>query len=158
MELIMSMFAELLPLLDPKFLTQIFRLVCREFGSTALGRRLGGLVILSMRLGGLIMPALRPAVTEAMHHIGHGSSDVLTRRLGLISIVCTILYGVPPASILAAIVVAFCLGAAQVWQARSGGMPSICILLGICVALLVWGGPWWREPNLRLRSAIQRRR
>jgi hypothetical protein len=158
MEQAMSMFAEFLPLLDPKFLMQIFRLVCREFGSTALGRRLGGMIILSMRLGALIMPAFRPAVTEAMHRVSHGSSDALAPRLGLISIVCTVLYGVPPASILAAIVVAFCLDAAQVWPARSGGMLSVCIPLGICVALLVCGGPWWRERNLRLRPAFRRRR
>jgi hypothetical protein len=134
MELIMSMFAEFLPLLDPKFLTQIFRLLCREFGSTAFDRRLGGQIILSMRLFGLIILAFRPAVAEAMHHIGHDSSDALAPRLGLISIVCTVLYAVPPTSILGAIVLTFCLGTAQAWQARSGGMLPGCILFGICVA------------------------
>jgi len=154
----MSMFAEFLPLLDPKFLTQIFRLVCREFGSTALGRRLGGLVILSLRLFGLIMLTFRRPVTVMMHHIGHGLRDAPAPRLGLISIVCTVLYAVPPASIPGALVLAFCLGAARGWQARSGGMLPLCILLGICVALLVWGEPWWRERELRLLPTSRRRR
>jgi hypothetical protein len=157
MELIMSMFAELLPLLDPKFLMQIFRLVCREFGSTALGCRLVGLIILSMRLGGLIMLALRSLVTGTTHRVRHGSSEALAPRLGLISIVCTMLYAVPPTSIPGAILIAGCLGAAQVWHTRSGGMLPVCMLFGICAALLVWGGPCWRARDLRLWPAFRRR-
>ena len=151
----MSMFAEFLPLLDPKFLTQIFRLVCREFGSTALGRGLEGMIILSMRLLGLIMPALRSLVTA--HHIGHGSSEALAPRLGLISIVCTVLYAVPLTSIPGAILIAGCLGAAQVLHTRGGGMLPVCMLFGICAALLVWGGPCWRTQDLRFLRAARRR-
>jgi hypothetical protein len=158
MELIMSMFAEFLPLLDPKFLMQIFRLLCREFGSTALGCRLGRLIILSMRLLGLIMPALRSLVTETAHRIGDRSSEALAPRLGLISIVCTVLYAVPPTAIPGAILIAGCLGAAQVWSTRSGAGLPVCMLFGICAAFLVWGGPCWRARNLRLLRVVRRPR
>jgi hypothetical protein len=157
MEPIMLMFAELLPLLDPKFLMQIFRLVCREFGSTALGRRIGGPIILSMRLGGLIMLALCSLVTGATHRVRHGSSEALAPRLGLISIVCTMLYAVPPTSIPGAILIAGCLGAAQVWHERSGGMLPVCMLFGFCAVVLVWGGPCWRARDLRLLWLVRRR-
>jgi hypothetical protein len=156
MELIMSMFAELLPLLDPKFLMQIFRLVCREFGSTAFGRRIG-LIILSMRLGGLIMPALCSLVTGTTHRVRHGSSEALAPRLGLISIVCTVLYAVPPTAIPGAILIAGCLGAAQIWHMRSGAMLPVCMLFGICAVLLLWGGPCWRARDLRLLWLVRRR-
>jgi len=152
----MSMLAELLPLLDPKFLTQIFRLLCREFGSTAFGRGLGGLIILSMRLGGLVMLASRSLVTETTNRIGRGSREVLAPRLGLISIVCTVLYAVPPTAIPGAILIAGCLGAAQVWHTRSGAMLPVCMLFGICAALLVCGGPCRRARDLRLLRAARR--
>ena len=151
----MSMFAEFLPLLDPKFLTQILHLLCREFGSTALGRRLGGLVIRSMWLGGLIMPALRSIVTESRS--GRGSGKTLARRLGLIATVCAVHYAVAPTSIPGAVLIAGWLGAAQEWQARSGeGMLPACMPFAFCIALLVWGAPWWRERDLRLQPAVRR--
>ncbi|HTO64118.1 MAG TPA: DoxX family protein [Bradyrhizobium sp.] len=150
----MLMFAELLPLLDPKFLTQVFRLVCREFGSTAFGRGLGGLIILSMRL---VTLALRSLVTETADCVRHGSSEALAPRLGLIAIVCTVLDAVPPTSIQGAILIAGCLGAALVWHARSGGMLPVCMLLGICAAWLVWGGPCWRARDLRMLPVARRR-
>jgi hypothetical protein len=156
MEPIMSMFAEFLPLLDPKFLMQIFRLVCRQFGSTALGRRIDGLIVLSLRLGMLIMRMLRSIVTETTGPIGHGSSQALAPRLGLISIVCTVLYAVPPTSIPGAILVAGCLGAAQMCYARSGGMLPVCMLFGCCAALLLWAGPWWHARDLRLLPSRRR--
>jgi hypothetical protein len=157
MEPIMLMLAEFLPLLDPKFLTQIFRLVCREFGSTALGRRLGGMIVPSMRLFGRVGLALRSLVTETAHGAGHGSSEALALRLGLISIACALLYAVPPTSVPGAILIAGCLGAAQVWHARGGAMLPVCMLFGICAALLIWGGPCWRERDLGLLRAARRR-
>ena len=44
-----------------------------------------------------------PVVTETMDKMGWGASDTLARSLGIITIVCTLLYSVPPTSILGAI-------------------------------------------------------
>ena len=153
----MSMFAEFLPLLDPKFLMQILHLLCREFGSTALGRRLSGLVIRSMRLGGLIMLALHSIVTEMARRIGRGSSKRLAQRLGLIATICAVLYVVAPTSIPGAVLIAGWLGAVQEWHGRSGAMLPTCMPFAICIALLVWDGPWWRGRDLRLLPAARRR-
>ena len=153
----MLMLAEFLPLLDPKFLTQIFRLACREFGSTALDRRVSGLIVPSMRLFELVGLALRSLVAAMAHRAGHGSSEALAPHLGLISIVCALLYAVPPTSIPGAILIAGCLGAAQLWHARGGAMLPVCMLFGICAALLVWGGPCWRARDLGLLRAAPRR-
>jgi hypothetical protein len=157
MELIMSMFAEFLPLLDPRFLMQIFRLLCRGFESTALGCRLGGLVMLSMRLGGLIMLALRSIVTETAHRIGRPSSETLAPHLGLIAIVYAVLYAAAPTSIPGATLIAGCLGTVQMYNARSGAMLAACMLSGICGSLLVSGWPWWRARDLRLLPVARRR-
>src|ERR1700676_363801 len=58
-----------------------------------LGRGLSGLVILFLLFDGAIKLVPWPVVTETMDRIGYGSSEALARSLGLITIVCTILYG-----------------------------------------------------------------
>ena len=68
-----------------------------------LGRVLSGLVILFMLFDGAIKLVPWPVVTETMDRIGYGSSESLARSLGVISLVCTVLYAVPPTSILGAI-------------------------------------------------------
>ena len=64
------------------------------------GRLLSGLVILFMLFDGAIKLVPWPVVTESMEKIGYGSSETLARSLGVISLVCTILYasGSPTAS------------------------------------------------------------
>jgi DoxX-like family len=149
MELIMSMFAEFLPLLDPKFLKQIFRLLCGELRSTALGRFFSGLVVLLVALDGLVRLTIRPIVAKAMDHIGDGSSDTMALSLGLISLVCMVLYAVSPISIISAYLLAGYLGAALAAHVRTPSPLSTQILFGIWFVLLVWGGLWWRGRNVQ---------
>jgi hypothetical protein len=64
--------------------------------------RLSGFVILFMLFDGAIKLVPWPVVTETMDRIGYGSSETLARSLGFITLACTILYAIPPTSILAA--------------------------------------------------------
>jgi hypothetical protein len=59
MELIMLMIAEFLPLLDPRFLGQIIRLVCSDLGSTPLGRLL-------LSAGGVKWPGRNPVARASL--------------------------------------------------------------------------------------------
>ena len=68
-----------------------------------LGRVLSGLVILFMLFDGAIKLVPWPVVTETMGRIGYGSSESLARALGVITVACTVLYAIPPTSILGAI-------------------------------------------------------
>ena len=77
------------------------------------GRFLSGLVILFMLVDGAIKLVPWPVVTETMDRIGYGSSESLARTLGAITIVCTILYTIPPTSILGAILLTGYLGGAM---------------------------------------------
>src|SRR5436309_14665705 len=77
-----------------------------------LGRVLSGLVILFLLFDGAIKLVPWPVVTETMDGIGYGSSETLTRGLGIITIVCTVLYAIPPTSILGAILLTGYLGGA----------------------------------------------
>jgi hypothetical protein len=157
MELIMSMFAEFLPLLDPRFLKQMFRLLCGELGSTALGRFFSRLVVLLVALDGFVRLTLRPVVVaETMDHIGYGSGDTMALSLGLISLVCTMLYAVWPISIISAYVLAGSLGAALAAHVRTPSPLSTQILFGISFVLLVWGGLCWRRRNVQALPPLRR--
>lgn len=68
-----------------------------------LGRVLSGLVILFLLFDGAIKLVPWLVVTETMDRIGYGSSETLARSLGVITVVCTVLYAIPPTSILGAI-------------------------------------------------------
>src|SRR5450432_2701230 len=85
-----------------------------------LGRILSGLVILFMLLDGAIKLVPWPIVTETMDRIGYGSSESLARSLGVITVACTVLYAIPPTSILGAILLTGYLGGAMASHLRIG--------------------------------------
>jgi hypothetical protein len=103
------------------------------------GRLLSGLVILFLLFDGAIKLVPWPIVTETMDRIGYGSSETLTRALGAITIACTVLYAIPPTSILGAILLTGYLGGAIATHVR----------IGFYLALMVWGGLWLRDRKLR---------
>ena len=85
-----------------------------------LGRILSGLVIVFLLFDGAIKLVPWPVVTETMDRIGYGSSESLARSLGVITVVCTVLYAVPPTSILGAILLTGYLGGAMASHVRIG--------------------------------------
>ena len=114
-----------------------------------LGRLLSGLVILFMLFDGAVKLLPWPIVTESMEKIGYGSSETLARSLGLISLVCTILYAIPPTSFVGAILLTGYLGGAMASHLRIGSPLFTHILFGFYLGLMVWGGLWLRDPDLR---------
>jgi len=84
------------------------------------GRVLSGLVIVFMLFDGAVKLVPSPVVTETMDRIGYGSSETLARSLGVMTLVCTILYAIPPTSILGAILLTGYLGGAMASHLRIG--------------------------------------
>ena len=113
------------------------------------GRVLSGLVILFLLFDGAIKLVPWPVVTETMDRIGYGSSETLARSLGIITIVCTVLYAIPPTSILGAILLTGYLGGAMASHLRIGSPLFSHILFGFYLGLMVWGGLWLRDKSLR---------
>ena len=114
-----------------------------------LGRILSGLVILFLLFDGAIKLVPWPVVTETMDRIGYGSSETLARSLGIITIVCTVLYAIPPTSILGAILLTGYLGGAMASHLRIGSPLFTHTLFGLYLGLMVWGGLWLRDQSLR---------
>ncbi|WP_079572940.1 DoxX family protein [Bradyrhizobium erythrophlei] len=121
-----------------------------------LGRILSGLVILFLLFDGAIKLVPWPVVTETMDRIGYGSSETLARTLGLITVACTILYTVPPTSILGAILLTGYLGGAMASHLRIGSPLFTHTLFGFYLGLMVWGGLWLRDRKLRTLAPWRR--
>src|SRR5271169_2072842 len=113
------------------------------------GRLLSGLVIVFLLFDGAIKLVPWPVVTETMDRMGYGSSETLARSLGIITIVCTVLYSVPPTSILGAILLTGYLGGAMASHVRIDSPLFSHTLFGLYLGLMVWGGLWLRDPALR---------
>jgi hypothetical protein len=120
------------------------------------GRVLSGLVILFMLFDGAIKLVPWPIVTETMDRIGYGSSETLARTLGLISIVCTVLYAIPPTSIVGAILLTGYLGGAIASHMRIGSPLFSHTLFGFYLGLMLWGGLWLRDRDLRSLISFRR--
>lgn len=113
------------------------------------GRLLSGLAILFLLFDGAIKLVPLGVVTEAMDKIGYGSSETLARSLGAISLVCTLLYAVPPTSFVGAILLTGYLGGAIASHVRIGSPLFTHVLFGFYLGLMVWGGLWLRDGRLR---------
>jgi hypothetical protein len=114
-----------------------------------LGRGISGLVILFLLFDGAIKLVPWPVVTETMDRIGYGSSETLARTLGAITVACTVLYAIPPTSILGAILLTGYLGGAMASHLRIGSPLFTHALFGFYLGLMVWGGLWLRDRKLR---------
>ena len=125
--------------------------VSREISKSArwTGRVLSGLVIVFMLFDGAIKLVPWPVVTETMDRIGYGSSESLARTLGVITVACTVLYAIPPTSILGAILLTGYLGGAMASHLRIGSPLFSHILFGFYLGLMLWGGLWLRDRRLR---------
>jgi hypothetical protein len=121
-----------------------------------LGRVLSGLVILFLLFDGAIKLVPWPVVTETMDRIGYGSSETLARSLGIITVACTVLYAIPPTSILGAILLTGYLGGAMASHLRIGSPLFSHTLFGLYLGLMVWGGLWLRDKSLRASIPFRR--
>jgi hypothetical protein len=124
--------------------------------ATWTGRILSGVVVVFLLLDGAIKLVPWPVVTETMDRMGYGSSETLARSLGIITIVCTVLYSIPPTSILGAIMLTGYLGGAMASHLRIGSPLFSHTLFGFYLGLMVWGGLWLRDRRLRTLMPFHR--
>jgi hypothetical protein len=114
-----------------------------------LGRALSGLAILFLLFDGAMKLVPLRIVTETMDRIGYGSSETLARSLGAITVVCTLLYAVPPTSFVGAILLTGYLGGAIASHLRIGSPLFTHVLFGFYLGVMIWGGLWLRDARLR---------
>ncbi|EAQ14563.1 DoxX-like protein [Maritimibacter alkaliphilus HTCC2654] len=115
---------------------------------TRLGWVLSGLYILFI-LGASVYPKLSgmPIADETMVSLGWEHSPVL--MIGILELICVLLYAVPATAVLGAVLSMAILGGAMTMQVFAD-MPLLSNkLFSIYLGLFMWGGLWLRSPRLR---------
>jgi len=112
-----------------------------------IGRVLSALVVLALLIDGgtqLFAPGALQAEMDAT-----GFASGLAAPLGIVTLVCAVLYAVPQTALLGAILITGFLGGAICTHFRLGEIGSppqvICLVLG----LMTWGGLYFRDGRLR---------
>jgi hypothetical protein len=120
-----------------------------------LGWVLSALFILFM-LGASVYPKLSgmAIAPDTMTALGWADSPILL--IGILELVCTLLYAVPFTSILGAVLMMGILGGAITTQIRAGSPLFSHTLFGIYLGLFMWGGLWLRDPALRALFPVRR--
>jgi len=111
------------------------------------GRIMSGLPALFLFLDGIGKLAKPKPVVDGTIQLGYPESVLL--GLGIVLLICTILYVIPRTAILGAILLTGYLGGAIATHVRVGNPLFTHTLFPVYVAVLVWGGLFLRESRLR---------
>jgi len=107
------------------------------------GYIMSALVVLTLLMSAFMKFKKPASVVEGFAHLG--LPEKLAFGLGILEVVCTVVYVIPRTSILGAILLTGYLGGATVTHLRADDPFSSPIIVGV----LVWGGLFLREPRLR---------
>ncbi|MGH9969686.1 MAG: DoxX family protein [Pyrinomonadaceae bacterium] len=116
------------------------------------GRIIGGLPALFLLVDG-IMKLIKPApVVEATVRLGYSENVIIP--LGIVLLVCTVLYLIPRTSVLGAILLTGYLGGAVATHVRAGeGLFSI--VFPVVFGVLLWLGLYLRDDRLRAHIPLR---
>ena len=112
-----------------------------------IGRIMSGLVVAFMLLDGAMKLVPLDVVVTTSEQMGIPGS--LARTLGIIGLICSVLYAVPRTSVLGAILLSGYLGGAMASHLRLGDPIFTHTLFGLYLGLLAWGGLYLRDARLR---------
>ena len=105
------------------------------------------LAILFLTFDATIKLLRLPMVEEASAKLGYQSPTIF--HIGVVLLVCVILYAIPQTSVLGAILLTGYLGGAVATHTRVGDPLFSHILFPTYVGALLWLGLYLREPRLR---------
>ena len=108
---------------------------------------LSALPVLFVLFDGAIHLMVIPPVVQAFTQLGYPVST--SRALGVIELVCIVLYLMPRTSVLGAILLTGYLGGAVATNLRVGSPIFSNTLFPVYVGVLAWGGLFLREKRLR---------
>lgn len=111
------------------------------------GRLLSGLASAFMLLDCALHLAKPAPVVQAFHELGFPIS--LSVTLGILELLCALVYLYPRTSVLGAILLTGYLGGAVAMQLRVGHPLFGETLFPVYVGILFWGGLYLRDPRLR---------
>src|SRR6266513_3992812 len=110
------------------------------------GRILSALPVLFLLMDGIMKLVKPEPVVKATIELGYPESVIMA--LGIILLVCVILYVVPHTAVLGAILLTGYFGGAIAAQVRVGNPLFSHVLFQVYLAVLFWGGLFLRDPRL----------
>jgi hypothetical protein len=121
--------------------------VVRSKVPTRIGWALSILTIAFMLFDAAGKLALESHVVDATTKIGYPVDAI--RPIGVIALICTILYAVPRTAILGAVLLTGFYGGAVASKVRIEDPLFSSILFGVYFGLIAWGGLYLRDERLR---------
>jgi hypothetical protein len=119
----------------------------RSNAGSRIGRALSIVAILFMFFDAAGKLFLESHVVEASTKIGYPVAAI--RPIGVIALICTILYAVPRTAILGAVLLTGFYGGAVASKIRIEDPLFSSILFGVYFGLIAWGGIYLRDERLR---------
>ena len=107
------------------------------------GRSIHGLFVLFFIFDGMTKILQVPQVQQAQGQLGYPASQSI--GIGILLLVFTAVFVIPPTSVLGALLITAYLGGAAASQIRIGGPAWFPIMVGV----LLWAGLYLREARLR---------
>jgi hypothetical protein len=114
-----------------------------------IGRILSGLTIAFLLMDAAMKLVPVQPVIDSMQALGFVSTDALARGLGVLLLICTIIYAVPKTALLGAILLTGYLGGAIAIHLRAGSPIFSHILFGAYLGLALWAGLLARSSHIR---------
>jgi hypothetical protein len=112
-----------------------------------VGRVLSALAILFLAFDTAIKLAGMSVVAETLSLLGYPADLGFT--IGVVELVCVVLYAVPRTAVLGAILLTALFGGGIATHIRVGSPLFTHILFGVYLGLFVWGGLYLRSARLR---------
>ena len=119
------------------------------------GRIISGLVILFMVFDGVTKLMKVEPVLKAAAQLGFSVQEIV--GIGIVALICTLMYAIPRTSILGAILLTGYLGGATAIQVHVGN-PAFETLFSVIFGVLVWAGLFARDQQLREMIPVRRYR
>ncbi|HKW75059.1 MAG TPA: DoxX family protein [Terriglobales bacterium] len=114
------------------------------------GRVISALPVLMLFFGGVMAFLKPPVVLQSMAHFGYPESLVIP--LGIVEIVCALIYAIPRTSVFGAVLLTAYFGGATATHVRIGENFAGPVIF----AILVWIGLYLREGRLRELAPLRK--
>ena len=112
-----------------------------------VGRALSAFALLFLAFDTAIKLAQMSVVAETLSSLGY--PERLGFTIGVVELVCVVLYAVPRTAVLGAILLTALFGGGIATHIRVGSPVFTHILFGVYLGLFVWGGLYLRSERLR---------
>jgi hypothetical protein len=111
------------------------------------GRIMSGLVVVLLSADASLKVLKNQLAVEGDARLGYPENTVV--GIGILLLLCTLLYAIPRTAILGAILLTGYLGGAVATHVRVGNPWLGYVLLPVYIGVLAWGGLFLRDPRIR---------